>query len=74
MTTPGGLFPSEVYAGTAENGITTFLGVRYAAPPTGALRFARPVAPAPVSGIVAGDLLRQPLPAKCLALRHGEQR
>lgn len=62
VTTPGGLFPSEVYAGNAGKGITTFLGVRYAASPTGTLRFARPVAPAPVSGIVEATSFGSPCP------------
>lgn len=62
VTTPGGLFPSEVYQGTAGNGTTTFLGVRYAAAPTGALRFARPVAPAPVSGVVEATSFGSPCP------------
>jgi para-nitrobenzyl esterase len=62
VTTPGGLFPSTTYQGTAGNGITTFLGVRFAAPPTGALRFAPPVAPAPASGTVAATSFANPCP------------
>ncbi|KAA1475673.1 alpha/beta-hydrolase [Dentipellis sp. KUC8613] len=34
-----------------DDGTTSFLGVRYAAPPTGQLRFSAPQAPANVSGI-----------------------
>ena len=53
VTTPGGSFPSETYAGVAVNGTTDFLGIRYAAAPEGNLRFAAPIPPPAVSGTIA---------------------
>ena len=53
VTTPGGTFPSETYAGVIFNGTTDFLGIRYAAAPVGDLRFAAPTPPSPVSGTIA---------------------
>jgi para-nitrobenzyl esterase len=52
VTTPSGLFPSATYQGTTANGVTTFLGIRYAAAPTAALRFAQPTPPVAVSGTI----------------------
>jgi para-nitrobenzyl esterase len=52
VTTPGGTFPAETFQGVAGNDITTFLGIRYAAAPTGNLRFAPPTPPAAVAGTV----------------------
>jgi carboxylesterase type B len=52
VTTPRGLFPAQTYAGVAKSGITDFLGIRFAAPPVGALRFASPVPPDAVPGTV----------------------
>lgn len=44
------------YEGTAlSNGVTQWLGVRYAAPPLGDLRFQAPQDPVVVSGIQAAD-------------------
>ena len=52
VTTPGGTFPSETYAGVVVNGTTDFLGIRYAAAPDGDLRFAAPTPPPAVSGTI----------------------
>jgi len=52
VTTPKGIFPSQTYQGVVFDGTTDFLGIRYAAAPTGTLRFAAPTAPAAVSGTV----------------------
>lgn len=49
VTTPGGIFPSQTYQGVTVNGTTDFLGIRYAAAPTEALRFAHPTSPAAVA-------------------------
>jgi|HubBroStandDraft_1064217.scaffolds.fasta_scaffold00104_49 para-nitrobenzyl esterase len=53
VTTPKGTFPAETFQGVAGTGVTEFLGIRFAAAPTGNLRFAPPVAPAAVSGTVS---------------------
>jgi para-nitrobenzyl esterase len=52
VTTPGGTFPAATFHGAAGAGITTFKGIRFAAAPTGALRFAPPTAPAAVAGAI----------------------
>ena len=39
------------YQGASNNGVTRWLGMRYAAPPTGNLRFALPQDPRSVSGV-----------------------
>ena len=47
------------FRGTAlENGITQWLGIRFAAPPLGDLRFREPQSPLPESGIVDADAFR----------------
>jgi para-nitrobenzyl esterase len=53
VATPGGTFPPATYQGVAGNGITAFLGLRYAAAPTGPLRFAPPAPPAFVPGTIS---------------------
>jgi para-nitrobenzyl esterase len=53
VTTPGGTFPSETYAGVVVNGTTDFLGIRYAAPPVGNFRFGAPTPPPSTSGTIA---------------------
>jgi para-nitrobenzyl esterase len=62
VTTPGGTFPAETFQGVAGNGITTFLGIRYAAAPTGNLRFAAPTPPAAVTGTVEATQFGSPCP------------
>lgn len=62
VTTPKGTFPAATYKGVAGSGITTFAGIRYAAAPTGALRFAPPVAPAAVSGTINATSFGSPCP------------
>jgi para-nitrobenzyl esterase len=62
VTTPSGTFPSATYQGVAGNGITTFLGIRYAAAPTGNLRFAAPTPPAAVSGTIEATTAGSPCP------------
>jgi para-nitrobenzyl esterase len=62
VTTPSGLFPPETYAGVAGNGITDFLGIRFAAAPVGSLRFAPPAAPAAVSGTISATSFGPPCP------------
>jgi para-nitrobenzyl esterase len=52
VTTPGGTFPSQTYQGVSADGVTEFLGIRYAAPPAGDLRWTAPTPPAAVSGTV----------------------
>ena len=53
---------AATYKGVAGSGITTFAGIRYAAAPTGALRFAPPVAPAAVSGTINATSFGSPCP------------
>jgi para-nitrobenzyl esterase len=55
VTTPGGIFPSETYQGLTADGVAEFLGIRYAAAPTGDLRFAAPTPPAAVSGTIDAE-------------------
>lgn len=62
VTTPGGTFPSETYAGVVVAGSTDFLGIRYAAAPVGDLRFATPTPPPPVSGTIAATQLGSSCP------------
>lgn len=62
VTTPKGQFPSQTYVGVAGSGINDFLGIRFAAAPEGALRFAPPVAPAAVSGTVSATKFGPPCP------------
>jgi para-nitrobenzyl esterase len=62
VTTPGGTFPGETFQGVAGNGITTFLGIRYAADPTGNLRFAPPAPPPAVAGTVNATQFGSPCP------------
>ena len=52
VTTPSGTFPSQTYQGVVAGGTTDFLGIRYAAAPTGALRFAAPTPPTGVTGTI----------------------
>src|SRR5262249_18485491 len=52
VTTPSGTFPASTLRGLPGNGFTEFRGVRFAAAPTGARRFAPPAAPAAVSGTI----------------------
>ncbi len=50
------------YEGNAfPNGVTKWLGMRYAAPPVGNLRFARPHDPVVVSGVQPAQTVSQPL-------------
>jgi para-nitrobenzyl esterase len=62
VTTPGGTFPSETFKGVAGSGIADFLGIRFAAPPVGTLRFAPPSVPASVSGTVSATSFGSPCP------------
>src|SRR5208282_6649130 len=62
VTTPGGTFPAETYQGIAAGDFTAFLGIRFAAAPTGALRFAPPAAPVSASGAIAATAFGSPCP------------
>jgi para-nitrobenzyl esterase len=68
VTTPGGTFPAATYRGVAKGDLTAFLGIRYAAAPTGALRFAPPTAPASVSGTIAATDLGPSCPQTASSL------
>ena len=49
------------YEGTARpNGVSQWLGMRYAAPPVGSLRFARPEDPVPMPGLQPAHKVSQP--------------
>ena len=62
VTTPNGIFPAQTYAGVAESGITDFLGIRFAAPPVGNLRFAPPAPPPAVAGTISAAAFGSPCP------------
>jgi para-nitrobenzyl esterase len=62
VTTPGGIFPAQTYQGVTVNGTTDFLGIRYAAAPVGALRFAPPTPPAAVAGTINATQLGNSCP------------
>jgi para-nitrobenzyl esterase len=62
VTTPQGIFPAQTYAGVAESGITDFLGIRFAAPPVGNLRFAAPTPPPAVAGTISAAAFGSPCP------------
>jgi para-nitrobenzyl esterase len=62
VTTPGGTFPAATYQGVAEGDLTAFLGIRFAAAPAGALRFAPPTAPASVSSTIPATSFGSPCP------------
>ncbi|EIW80917.1 alpha beta-hydrolase [Coniophora puteana RWD-64-598 SS2] len=56
------------YQGSTDaNGVSAFLGMRYAAAPTGSLRFAAPQVPANVSGVQQATAL----PAQCQQAQTG---
>ena len=62
VTTPKGIFPTQTYAGVAKSGITDFLGIRFAAPPVGNLRFAPPAPPPAVAGTISATDFGSPCP------------
>ncbi len=62
VTTPKGVFPAQTYAGVAKSGITDFLGIRFAAPPVGNLRFAAPTPPPAVVGTISAAAFGSPCP------------
>jgi para-nitrobenzyl esterase len=62
VTTPKGIFPAQTYTGVAKSGITDFLGIRFAAPPVGNLRFAPPSPPLAVTGTINASAFGSPCP------------
>jgi para-nitrobenzyl esterase len=62
VTTPKGLFPAQTYVGVSKSGITDFLGIRFAAPPVGNLRFAPPAPPPAVAGTLSAAAFGSPCP------------
>jgi para-nitrobenzyl esterase len=62
VTTPKGIFPAQTYTGVTKSGITDFLGIRFAAPPLGNLRFAPPSPPLAVTGTINASAFGSPCP------------
>jgi para-nitrobenzyl esterase len=62
VTTPKGIFPAQTYVGVAKSGITDFLGIRFAAPPVGNLRFAPPAPPPALAGTLSATAFGSPCP------------
>ena len=62
VTTPKGIFPSQTYVGVAKSSITDFLGIRFAAPPVGNLRFAPPAPPPAVADPLSATAFGSPCP------------
>jgi para-nitrobenzyl esterase len=62
VTTRGGAFPAATYQGISGGDFNAFLGIRYAAAPTGTLRFAPPTAPISVPGTIPANSFGSPCP------------